>query len=180
MKNVIVSIVLAILATACSEERRYVFTEADVAAQEEAKKNGQKTWVDTEQNVHALTCLNEVCQFGACSCLQWARNAPAGTFDCSSDTTAYSGEILALDFQSSSIRQCFGINESSSTQVSALGDYNDVVWYFKNNSSNTVNVYEHGSFGGAMLQTIWQGGNTLQAVTTSNNANQKVSSFRRN
>jgi hypothetical protein len=31
-----------------------------------------------------------------------------------------------------------------------------------------------------MLQTIWQGGNTLQAVTTSNNANQKVSSFRRN
>jgi hypothetical protein len=180
MKNLIVSVMLSVLAIACTTEGdRHVFTDADIAAREEAKKNGQSSWVDTEQNVHALTCNSWSGSPPFEFCTDWDLDAPSGTFDCTSDTTAYSGEILFFH-QSGSTLNCAGINESSSTQVAALGDYNDRVSSVKNNSSNTVNLYEHSSFGGAMLQTIWQGGNTMQNVTTSNNANQKVSSLRRN
>jgi hypothetical protein len=178
--NALVMGILAVLAVGCTTEGdRHVFTDADIAAREEAKKNGQSSWVDTEQTVHALTCLQWVGTPPFEFCADWDLDAPAGTFDCTSDTTAYSGEILFFH-QSGSTLNCAGINQSSSTQVAALGDYNDRVTSLKNNSSNSVNLYEHGSFGGAMLQTIWIGGNTMQNVTTSNNANQKVSSLRRN
>ncbi len=176
MKNVIVALIVSLLAVACAPEKRYVFTDADIAAREAAKAAGQTSWVDTEQKTHALTCTQDLGP-PFYVCIAWDRDAPSGTFDCTGDMTAYNNEILGIDGAQTN---CFGIDQTWSTQVSALGDYNDVVAYMKNNSSNSVNVYEHGSFGGSMLQTIWVGGNTLQAITTSNNANQKVSSFRRN
>ena len=179
MKKLLVTMALLALG-ACTDKGRYMITDSDVAAREQAQKAGMDHWVDTEQTSHALTCVSDSGP-PFYTCLVWDRNPPSGAFDCTSDTTAYSGEILFFDTSPIvSTTNCAGFNEANRTSLAALGDYNDVVMSVKNNSSNSVNLYEHSDFGGAMLQTIWVGGNQLQGVTSSNNAYHKVSSIRRN
>jgi hypothetical protein len=174
--NLFVGIILAAITTvACSGGERHILTDEDIARRDAAKAQNASSWTDTEQNTHALTCVQWLDQ-GMQFCIVWRNDPPAGMFYCTDDTTAYSGEWLIFD-QAGGGGECAGCNESNlaSCRKSNIQDYNDKVRSYKNNTSRTFGVWSDAGWTGSPSFTAQITGNT--ATNVPSNMTNTVSSF---
>jgi len=151
-------------AVACGPERKDV-SEAEAKARDAAKAAGQMSYMDTEQNVQALTCIQMCPPPFQSSCCFYKPDPPAGAFDCTSDKTAYSGEFLNF-YDVNGGSYCMGRNMATSGQgLSSVGDYNDHIYSVKNNTGGNVQEYADINYGGAAT-TVFTGGQTIQNTSS--------------
>lgn len=166
-------LVLLVLVVGCGgTPERHVLTAQDVALRDKAKAGGKVEFTDTEQTSHALTCLQSVGDF----CVVWRQDPPAGMWYCTDNTTAYSGEFLMFIAPDGG-GECAGCNisDASYCRMSNIGDYNDHVYSYKNNTGHAIGEWSNNGWTGGPSVTLPTSGNAV--VNSASSISTSMSSF---
>lgn len=152
----LVTMAMTMTIGACTGEGRHTMTDKDVAAMNAAKTNGDSSWTDTESTTHALTCIQYQEPYHFCTL--YKRDPVAGQWDCTSDTTAYNGEVLMFDQPNAGGFSCVGW--TGSPDFPTIGDWDNNVRSIKNHANYFIDLYSETYYNPGYHQRIGDNWNT--------------------